>query len=107
VNLWRLHRVPFPDVGSYERAFDALVESTAPGAAVEYRLEPPKWWFLHHLVRRGFVLHGSNNAAIGEFELRGNYDAHNVRHVEGVFASDDAIWRSTSRPPTGAAAGEG
>ena len=54
--------------------------------------DAPRWWFLHHLVRRGFVLHGSNNNAIDEFEPRGNFDAHNVRHVEGVFASDDAIW---------------
>jgi hypothetical protein len=92
VNLWRLHRVPFPDVSVHANAFDALVEETPVGAAVDYRLEPPRWWFLHHLVRRGFVLHGSNNGKIAEFEPRGNFDAHNVRHVEGVFASDDAIW---------------
>jgi hypothetical protein len=92
VNLWRLHRVPFPDLAPHRGAFDALLESTPEGAAVDYRLEPPRWWFLHHLVRHGFVLHGSNNSGIGEFELRGNFDAHNVRHVEGVFASDDAIW---------------
>ena len=55
-------------------------------------MDAPRWWFLHHLVRRGFLLHGSNNTAIDEFEPRGNFDAHNVRHVEGVFASDDAIW---------------
>jgi hypothetical protein len=92
VNLWRLHRVPFPDLAPHRVAFDALLESTPEGAAVDYRLEPPRGWFLHHLVRHGFVLHGSNNSGIGEFELRGNFDAHNVRHVEGVFASDDAIW---------------
>ena len=92
MNPWRLHRMPFPDVRPHEAAFDALVAAAPAGAAVDYRLGPPRWWFLHHLVRRGFVLHGSNAGEIDEFELRGNFDAHNVRHVEGVFASDDAIW---------------
>lgn len=92
MNLWRLHRVPFPDVEPHAAAFDALLEATPAGAAVDYRLEPPRWWFLHHLVRRGFVLHGSNEADIAEFETRGNLDARNVRHVDGVFASDDALW---------------
>ena len=55
-------------------------------------MDAPRWWFLHHLIRRGFLVHGSNNTAIDEFEPRGNFDAHNVRRVEGVFASDDAIW---------------
>jgi hypothetical protein len=92
VNLWRLHRVPFPDVSEHERAFDALIDATPDGAVVDYRVDAPRWWFLHHLVRRGFVLHGSNTTAIEEFEPRGNFDAHNVQHVDGVFASDDAIW---------------
>lgn len=92
MNLWRLHVLAFPDIRPHEAAFDALVDATPEGAFVDYRLEPPRWWFLHHLVRRGFVLHGSNETAIDEFELRGNFDAHNVRRVEGVFASDDAVW---------------
>ncbi|MGZ4289626.1 MAG: hypothetical protein ACXVQQ_03195 [Gaiellaceae bacterium] len=92
MNPWRFHRVPFPDVSPYEAAFAALIARTPEGGAADYDLAPPKWWFLHHLTRHGFVLHGSNNGAIDEFELRGNYDAHNVRRVEGIFASDDAIW---------------
>lgn len=92
MNLWRLHPVRFPDISSYEPAFDALVDATPSGGTVDYSADAPRWWFLHHLIRRGFVLHGSNNTAIEEFEPRGNFDAHNVRHVEGVFASDDAIW---------------
>jgi hypothetical protein len=92
VNLWRLHPVPFPDVSPYERAFDALVDATPGGGTVSHTADAPRWWFLHHLIRRGYVLHGSNNTAIEEFTPRGNYDAHNVRYVEGVFASDDAIW---------------
>jgi len=92
VNLLRLHPVPFPDVSPHEEAFDALIDATPDGGTVDYAAEAPRWWFLHHLIRRGFLLHGSNNSAIDEFEPRGNFDAHNVRHVEGVFASDDAIW---------------
>ena len=92
MNLWRFHKVPFPDVSPYEHAFDTLIAGTADGAVVDDTAAAPRWWFLHHLVRRGFLLHGSNNTAIDEFEPRGNFDAHNVRHVEGVFASDDAIW---------------
>ena len=92
MNLWRLHPVPFPDVSAYEERFDALTEATPPGGTVDYRDDAPRWWYLHHLIRGGYVLHGSNNTEIEEFEPRGNFDAHNVRHVEGVFASDDAIW---------------
>ena len=92
MNLLRLHPVPFPDVSPHEEAFDALIDATPDGGTVDYAAEAPRWWFLHHLIRRGFLLHGSNNSAIDEFEPRGNFDAHNVRHVEGVFASDDAIW---------------
>ncbi len=92
MNLWRLHRIPFPDVSAHEDAFDALIDATPSGMAVTYTPAAPRWWFLHHLAQHGFVLHGSNNSEIEEFEPRGNFDAHNVRHVEGVFASDDAIW---------------
>ena len=92
MNLWRLHHVAFPDVSAYAEQFDALIDGTPEGGIVAYRADAPRWWFLHHLVRRGFVLHGSNSSAIEQFEPRGNFDAHNVRHVEGVFASDDAIW---------------
>ena len=92
MNLWRLHPVPFPDVSQHESEFDATIAATPHGGVVDYRAAVPRWWFLHHLIRRDFVLHGSNNTEIGQFEPRGNFDAHNVRHVEGVFASDDAIW---------------
>jgi hypothetical protein len=92
VNLWRLHTIDFPDLAAHEDAFDALVDATPPGGVAAYTEDAPKWWFFHHLVRNGFVLHGSNNTEIGEFELRPNFDAHNVRRVEGIFASDDAIW---------------
>ena len=56
-----------------------------------YDLPQPKWWFLHHQIRRGFLVHGSNEPAIDEFRTRQNLDAHQ-RPIDAVFASDDAIW---------------
>jgi hypothetical protein len=92
LNLWRFLVMRNPDVTAHAGAFDALLDATPPGAAVDYDLPWPKWWFLHHLVRHGWVLHGSNEPSIDEFRTRENFDAHNVRKVEGVWASDDAIW---------------
>lgn len=73
-------------------AFDALLARTPEGGEAEYALPQPKWWFLHHLVSSGYVLHGSNERAIELFRTRENFDAHNVRRVDAVWASDDAIW---------------
>jgi hypothetical protein len=81
-----------PDLAPHADAFDDLLARTPEGGTVDYDLPQPKWWFLHHLVTHGFVLHGSNQHEIEEFETRPNFDAHNERHVEAVFASDDAIW---------------
>ena len=82
-----------PDVRAHEAAFDDLLARTEAGAAIDYNISQPKWWFLHHLVRsRGYVLHGTNEPAIEEFETRQNFDAHGVRAVDAVWASDDAIW---------------
>jgi hypothetical protein len=92
LNVWRLLVMRHPDVVPHTQAFDELLERTPEGGEVNYDLPQPKWWFLHHLLARGFVLHGSNEPAIDEFETRPNFDAHNERHVEAVFASDDAIW---------------
>jgi hypothetical protein len=73
-------------------SFDALLARTPQGGEVEYDAPQPKWWFLHHLVTRGYLLHGTNERDIVEFETRPSFDAHNVREVDGVFATDDAIW---------------
>jgi hypothetical protein len=73
------------------RAFDALLDATAPGATVAYDVERPKWWFLHHALDRGFLLHGSNEGGIDEFRTRQTFDAHQTP-IDAVFASDDAVW---------------
>jgi hypothetical protein len=84
--------MPHPELAPHAEAFDELLARTPEGGAVNYDLPQPKWWFLHHLATNDFVLHGSNESAIDEFETRPNFDAHNERHVDAVFASDDAIW---------------
>jgi hypothetical protein len=92
LNPLGLLRMTHPTISS-ERAqqFDALLDQTPYGARVPYDLEWPKWVFLHHLVRRGYVLHGSNETTIEEFRTRRTFDAHHVP-IDAVFASDDAIW---------------
>lgn len=90
--MWRFRVMRNPDVTPHAGAFDALLARTPEGGVVGYDLPQPKWWFLHHLVRHGNVLHGSNEREIDEFRTRGNFDAHNVRRVDGIWASDDAIW---------------
>jgi hypothetical protein len=92
LNLFRLLVMPHPELAPHAEAFDELLARTPEGGAVNYDLPQPKWWFLHHLATNDFVLHGSNESAIDEFETRPNFDAHNERHVDAVFASDDAIW---------------
>lgn len=92
LNLWRLLVLRDPELGSADRAaFDRLLEATPAGGLVDYRLQQPRWWFLHHLVRAGYLLHGTNQADIEEFRTRANNDAHG-RPVDAVFASDDAVW---------------
>jgi hypothetical protein len=84
--------VPFPRLAQPDiAAFDALLEQTPDGGLVDYRLAQPKWWFLHHQIARGYLLHGTNEAEIAEFRVNAQDDAHGVP-IEAVFASDDAIW---------------
>jgi hypothetical protein len=91
-NPWRLLVMRHPQLTTTDRAaFDQLLERTPAGSEVDYDLPQPKWWFLHHLVTHGFVLHGSNEPAIGEFRTRQTFNAHDVP-IDAVFAADDAIW---------------
>jgi hypothetical protein len=92
LNLWRLLVMRKPRLAEADRAaFDALLARTPPGGVVDYDLAQPRWWFLHHVVERGFVLHGSNEPEIEEFRTRQTFDAYD-RPIDAVFASDDAIW---------------
>jgi hypothetical protein len=92
LNPGGLLRMPWPRISAEDaRAFDELLESTPPGGEVAYDLEQPKWVFLHHLVRRGHLLHGSNELEIAGFRTRQTFDAYQ-QPIDAVFATDDAIW---------------
>ena len=92
MNPWRLLVMRHPALSQAdEAAFDALLARTPAGGTIEYDLAQPKWQYLHHQIRRGYLVHGSNEQAIDEFRTRQNLDAHQ-QPVEAVFASDDAIW---------------
>lgn len=72
-------------------AFDQLLAATPEGGDIAYDLRQPKWWFLHHAVGSGLVLHGTNQRELEELGTRANGDAFGAP-VDAVFASDDAIW---------------
>jgi hypothetical protein len=92
LNPLGMHILPRPPLGRNDRrAFDELLDATAPGATVAYELAQPKWWFLHHALDGGFLLHGSNEGGIDEFRTRQTFDAHGAP-IDAVFASDDAVW---------------
>lgn len=92
MNWWRLLVLRNPELGPHAEAFAALLARTSPGETVDYDLPQPKWWFLHHLVTSGYLLHGSNENEVDEFRTRANFDAHNTNRVDAVFATDDAVW---------------
>jgi len=71
--------------------FDRQLAETPEGGEVEYDLQQPKWVFLHHLLGRGYLLHGSNEGEIEKFRTRAARDAHG-EPIDAVFATDDAIW---------------
>ena len=71
--------------------FDRVLADTPEGGEIAYGLAQPKWIFLHHLLGRGYLLHGSNEGEIAEFRTRATGDAHG-RPIDALFATDDAIW---------------
>ncbi len=72
-------------------AFDRLLAATPDGGDIGYSLPQPKWWFLHHAVGSGLLLHGTNEGGLDVLGTRANNDAFG-KPVDAVFASDDAIW---------------
>jgi hypothetical protein len=92
LNPWRLLVMPHPSLSPDDRAaFDDLIDATPQAARIDYRLPQPKWWFLHHAVARGLLLHGTNVRELTELRTRATGDAFGAP-VTALFASDDAIW---------------
>jgi hypothetical protein len=92
LNPYRLLVMPHPRLTEADRAaFDRVLAATPDGGDVAYDLSQPKWWFLHHAVASGLLLHGTNQGQLDVLGTRANDDAYGA-HVDAVFASDDAIW---------------
>jgi len=92
LNPYRLLVMPHPRLTGEDRAaFDRLLAATPEGGAVAYDLPQPKWWFLHHAIASGLLLHGTNEGELDELGTRANDDAYGAP-VQALFASDDAIW---------------
>ena len=89
VGLLRMRR---PAISAPEAdEFDGLLAVTPEGGEIAYDGPRPKYVFLHHLLQRGYLLHGSNEAGIEEFRTRPQRDARG-NPIAALFASDDAIW---------------
>jgi len=92
LNPYRLLVMPHPLLTEADRAaFDGLLSATPPGGDVAYELEQPKWWFLHHAIASGLLLHGTNEPGLTVLGTNAQGDAHG-KPVEALFASDDPIW---------------
>ena len=92
LNPYRLLEMPHPRLTDSDReAFDRVLAATPAGGDVAYDLAQPRWWFLHHAVARGLLLHGTNEGGLVELGTRATGDAYGAP-VHALFASDDAIW---------------
>jgi hypothetical protein len=92
LNPYRFLVMRNPALSDTDRAaFDRLLTATPDGGDVAYDLDQPKWWFLHHAVQSGLLLHGTNEGGLEKLGTRATGDAHGAP-VNAAFATDDAIW---------------
>lgn len=90
-----LPRPPGPDAPTRTAFDDLLAEALAagPGEPIDYRLDAPRWQFLCHVAgHRGFVLHGSGNPDIAEFEPRQSNDVYEFGNRRAIYAASDGLW---------------
>lgn len=91
-----LPRPPITLDASTRAAFDALLDAVlaaGPTEPVSYALAAPKWQFLCYAAeQRGFLLHGSRQPAIAEFEPRQPADVNAFGAQLAVYAAADGIW---------------
>ena len=77
-------------------AFEQLVTTAVipgSGAALDYRLDAPRWQFLCYLCdTHAILLHGSGNPDITEFEPRQSNDINEFGNRQAVYAASDGIW---------------
>jgi hypothetical protein len=91
---WLVQPGPPPDAET-ESAFDRLLDEAlerGPGHAIDYRLAAPRWQFLCHAARHGWLLHGSGEADIDRFDPRQPADQSAFGGRRAVFAAADGIW---------------
>jgi hypothetical protein len=77
-------------------AFDDLLRAVAGDGtttAIDYTLDAPKWQFLCYAAEAGgYVLHGSGNSDIDEFEPRQPHDTTEFGNQLAVYAASDGLW---------------
>ena len=77
--------------GAPRLEFGAILEQAREGV-IDYRLDAPKHEFLSYLVHtRGQLLHGTASPELDEVRPMPATD-YEVRTLEAVFATSDAIW---------------
>ena len=74
--------------------FDRLIADqfwSTPAAIIDYTLPHPKYFFLKHLLDRGYLLHGTKSSDIDVLEPRQQTDWKG-NSVQAVFATQDVFW---------------
>lgn len=88
---WMLEAPPVEPSDADLSAFRQALEARDPGL-----LPPgtPRWLFLNWLTAQGFLLHGSPQPGISEFEVRQAVDLSpdGFSNRAGVYATSDALW---------------
>ncbi|GAA0349598.1 hypothetical protein [Bacillus horti] len=73
-------------------AYDKLLTAIGEGKLITYDLNYPKYRFLQYATsKKEYVLHGSNNPDIHEFEPR-RQTLYNNEWTKAVFATTDSNW---------------
>lgn len=90
-----LYREPKIQIIDEERlSYDTLMEHmrSSPATVIDYQLPYAKSRFLYYLCEQDeFILHGSNNTEIDEFQPR-EQTLFNGQLVKAIFATTDSIW---------------
>ena len=74
--------------------FDKLIANqfrSTPAAIINYTLPHPKYFFLKHLLDKGYLLHGTKSSTIDALEPREQID-WNGNSIQAVFATRDIFW---------------